>query len=867
MKQHRILISASVPICLLLAAAVGLAHAQGPEPPSSHAPQGALGTAASASLGTSFTYQGQLKLDGEPVNAECELAFRLYDHASDDSQVASPITETVVISDGLFTQPLDFGSGVFSGDARWLGIRVMCPGDAGFADLGRQALTAAPYAHYALSTGALHGLPVTPTVPTAGQVLEWDGAAWGPASDDTTTYTAGNQLDLVGTTFDVLEGTGSDLDADLLDGEDGAYYLDWANLTGVPTGLADGDNDTTYGAGTGLDLTGTEFSITTTFQLPQTCTNGQAVVWDGMAWACTTIADGDVTGVYAGSGLTGGGAGGEVTLTVAFSGTGIVDTAARSDHNHDGTYVPLGHTHTGDEITTAVPTATYALQAATAAIASDVEAGVITPIHLHGITDSGASGQVLASDGSGGFAWQTPTAATVQQLVQDFVVASGASISAGDVVAFINGQVRRSSEHWGLASVFNAAGTTHIAIASLSATDFVVAYRDEDNSDYGTAITGTVSGGTLSWGPALVFNTAGTTHIAVASLSATDFVVAYRDEGNSYYGTAVTGTVNGGGLSWGSESVFNAAITFNIAVSSLSTTDFVVAYTDWDNSGHGTAITGTVGGGTLTWGSESVFNAARTEHIAVSSLSTTDFVVVYEDYDNSSYGTAITGTVSGGALSWGPESVFNAAITYNIAASSLSATEFVVAYRDAGNSGYGTAITGTVGGGTLTWGSESVFNAAITQYIAVAGLSPTDFVVAYTDWDISGYGTAITGTVGGGTLSWGPESVFNAAATYDIAISSLSATDFVVAYMDWDNSHYGTAIVNHRGQLIGTASTAASGSETVTVIISGVSDVHSGLVPGQMYYLQEDGSLGLTPTQDRVGLAISETDLILDQMW
>jgi hypothetical protein len=51
------------------------------------------------------------------------------------------------------------------------------------------------------------------------------------------------------------------------------------------------------------------------------------------------------------------------------------------------------------------------------------------------------------------------------------------------------------------------------------------------------------------------------------------------------------------------------------------------------------------------------------------------------------------------------------------------------------------------------------------------------------------------------------------------------------------------------------------------VIISGVSDVHTGLVPGEMYYLQSDGSLGLAPTAHRVGLAISETELILDQLW
>ena len=61
-----------------------------------------------------------------------------------------------------------------------------------------------------------------------------DGTAWRPlatqnwvtANDNNTTYTAGNQLTLTGTTFNVQEGSGSGLDADLLDGQDGSYYLD-----------------------------------------------------------------------------------------------------------------------------------------------------------------------------------------------------------------------------------------------------------------------------------------------------------------------------------------------------------------------------------------------------------------------------------------------------------------------------------------------------------------------------------------------------------------------------------------------------------------------------------------------------------------
>jgi hypothetical protein len=102
-------------------------------------------------LGSAFTYQGQLKRNGSPVDGACDMALRLYDQAIGGGQVGDAITRTVLITAGLFTQSLDFGSGVFGGERRWLGIEVKCPGDATYANLGRQEMTATPYALFARS--------------------------------------------------------------------------------------------------------------------------------------------------------------------------------------------------------------------------------------------------------------------------------------------------------------------------------------------------------------------------------------------------------------------------------------------------------------------------------------------------------------------------------------------------------------------------------------------------------------------------------------------------------------------------------------------------------------------------------------------
>ncbi|MBC7227361.1 MAG: hypothetical protein H5T61_09015 [Thermoflexales bacterium] len=105
---------------------------------------------AQAALGTGFTYQGQLQKDGNPVNGNCDLQFSLWDAASGGSQVGSTQSKaSVSVSNGLFTIPdLDFGTGAFTGAARWLAVAVRCPAGSGmYTNLSpRQALTAAPYA-------------------------------------------------------------------------------------------------------------------------------------------------------------------------------------------------------------------------------------------------------------------------------------------------------------------------------------------------------------------------------------------------------------------------------------------------------------------------------------------------------------------------------------------------------------------------------------------------------------------------------------------------------------------------------------------------------------------------------------------------
>jgi hypothetical protein len=137
---------------------------------------------AATPLTSTFTYRGQLKNNGNPVNGSCSMAFRLYDDPSASiNLIGSPITTTVPVTNGLFAVGLNFGN-AFNGEGRWLDINVDC-GSGSMQLTPRQALTAVPYAIYGLSTGALQGYPVTTTAPISGQVLKWNNSAWTPSVD------------------------------------------------------------------------------------------------------------------------------------------------------------------------------------------------------------------------------------------------------------------------------------------------------------------------------------------------------------------------------------------------------------------------------------------------------------------------------------------------------------------------------------------------------------------------------------------------------------------------------------------------------------------------------------------------------------
>jgi len=107
-------------------------------------------------MSSGFTYQGQLKDSGAPVNGTCDFIFSLWDQSTEGTQIGgNDIQPGIQVNNGLFTTVINFigqfdsgGTPAFKGDLRYLEINVRCPAGTGqYTTLSpRQLNWAVPYA-------------------------------------------------------------------------------------------------------------------------------------------------------------------------------------------------------------------------------------------------------------------------------------------------------------------------------------------------------------------------------------------------------------------------------------------------------------------------------------------------------------------------------------------------------------------------------------------------------------------------------------------------------------------------------------------------------------------------------------------------
>ena len=360
---------------------------------------------------------------------------------------------------------------------------------------------------------------------------------------------------------------------------------------------------------------------------------------------------------------------------------------------------------------------------------------------------------------------------------------SGTTLSSGSQVDNTG-----SSEGY-IKSVYNAASASHVIIWSQSSTG-----KARDVTISGT--TPTLNATTTNWSPdyldyigAAYDEDQKVTVIATAnSVAPKCYAIAYQ---SSYDSTNLTAT--------------NFVGVADSAISSSAAGSVIV------QGGTVSGITDPFGTITPTYGTPTdVISPYQSESKVLAYDSANNrFVMAYKDGSNSDYGTAVVGELSGTSITWGTPVVFNSATTGSeglALAFDSNVNRMVIAYQDQGNSSYGTAIVGSVSGtgsgSTIAFGAESVFLSSSTAYIGMEFDSNDNrIVIIYADVANATYTYRVEYVIG--TVTTGPDAIsFNTPApingnsgTYEPVGVCFDASENKILAAYTDNS-YDLYVVN-----------------------------------------------------------------------
>jgi hypothetical protein len=486
----------------------------------------------------------------------------------------------------------------------------------------------------------------------------------------------------------------------------------------------------------------------------------------------------------------------------------------------------------------------------------------------------GTTGNVLTSNGT---TWTSaalviPPAAGVLT-----AVASGALLDGSEVIVNTDGTVSAVSGQAGIDGSQFAIQASNILFemsAAYNSVDnkVVVVYRNQNNSNFGTARVATVANlNDISFGTAVVFQSGLTTNTStVYSPVANKIVIVYLDQTDTI--RARVGTISGTNISFGDSVALTAGgqgSTNSIATAYDSVNDKIIVAFNNSNLSRGEARVGTISGTDISFGTVVTFNNANTPGISAAYDPVNNRTVfAYRNAANSNFGTAIVGTVSGTNISFGSPIVFTSTDT-QFTASVYDPTNgrIVIAYPNYSSGQASTAIVGTVSGTSISFGTPVVFGSP-SDRISMSFNSQANNI------SVVANSLATIGTVSGTSISFATSVAYasGSGGTQPVSVFNTTGNLPVIAYKSNSDGSgqmkvYRPVVTNLTAEnYIGISNAAYANGATATIqIVGSVDDAQSGLTAGRRYFLRLDGTLSLTAGDPSViaGTAVSATRLII----
>jgi hypothetical protein len=474
--------------------------------------------------------------------------------------------------------------------------------------------------------------------------------------------------------------------------------------------------------------------------------------------------------------------------------------------------------------------------------------------------------------------------------------ASGTLSDGSTVIVNADGTVSKA----GLSAVAQAAGSYVELGTSIiervdgtfdSVNNKVVYVYENSSTGYSEAVVGTVSGTTISFGTpvAITAQYASTGYERITFNSTSGKVVATYRADSGGYGTAVVGTVSGTSISFGTPVVFKSADTREMDIVSADGSNIVIAYKP--STGYGYGIVGAISGTSISFGSaEAIMNSNnKFDWQAVSYDSNADKVLV-SYLGDSNYGYAAVGTISGTSISFGTPAQFNGTSALDLQARSVSSdfdpntNQVAIGFVDGSDSGKCKAVMATISGTSVSFGSVATVSSndcgdSSVQYHSAA----EKVVVAFRKQTGADELQAAVGTVSGTGVSFATAFTVDdadsgspvykyASLAYDSNLNTMS-----VGYKSYGTSnqrrfranvfqiaHDATNLTSEN--YLGISDGVYANNATATIQVAGaVDDAQTSLTPGQQYFVQANGSIGTTAASPSViaGTAVAATKLLV----
>jgi hypothetical protein len=338
-------------------------------------------------------------------------------------------------------------------------------------------------------------------------------------------------------------------------------------------------------------------------------------------------------------------------------------------------------------------------------------------------------------------------------------------------------------------------------------TKFLLVYGDVYGSNYGYVRVGSISGTNITFGDKVRFGTDNISecHIAFAPDSSGQFIITYIRPGY-YEGNTLLGTMSGDSITFESPTLISPSMVSmkDLIVDTASETgQFLMVYEDINDSNTYKAQVLTISGNTIVSGTEQSF--AEASKVAFDPTTQGRFAVLTND---ASGGVVNLGTIAGNSFTLGSSFTFSniadGAVDFsNIAFDPVQTGKLIVAYaNDTGSGTYSSSklVVGTVSGTSISFGTSVVYSAdtATLPSFAFDHNRLGHFALSYRNKNTPDASYISSGVISGITVSIKDTSPLNVlkVETMEVVHSGLYEGRFIAVYSDWDtNVGYPTATV------------------------------------------------------------------------